>query len=73
MDYGEYEIEVITNDDGEFIARVARKDGRYFRDRALFPFEELAYAETMPHPTREGAIEEAKTIAAASRPLAPRR
>jgi hypothetical protein len=68
MEFGDYTIEVITNDEGEFIARVARKDGRRFKDRNLFLFDVLGYAETGPCSTAEEAIHEAKIIASASRP-----
>jgi hypothetical protein len=73
MEFGDYLIEVLKNDEGEFVARVNRKDGRHFKDRVLFPFEELTYAETMPHATREEAIEEAKALVAASKPLTQHR
>jgi hypothetical protein len=69
MEFGDYLIEVFKNDDGEFIARVARKDRRHFKDRNLFLFEALTYAETVPHATEAEAIEEAKTIVAASKRL----
>ena len=73
MEFGDYLIEVFKNDDGEFVARITRKDGKHFKDRALFPFEVLSYAETMPHATHEEAVEEAKALAIASRPLATHR
>lgn len=69
MEFGDYLIEVLKNDDNEFVARITRKDGKHFRDRTLFPFEVLHFAETMPHATKEEAIEEAKAIATASKPL----
>lgn len=69
MEYGDYLIEIYKNDEGEFVGRIARKDGRHFKDRALFPFEVLVFAETVPRETEEEAIEEAKIIAAASRPI----
>ncbi len=68
VEFEDYIVKVITNDDGEFIGRVSRKDGRHFKDRTLFPFEVLTYAETTPRSTMEEALEEAKSIAAASTP-----
>jgi hypothetical protein len=67
MEFGDYVIETIRNDDGEYIGRVSRKDGRHFIDGTLFPFEVLPYAETRPRSTEEEALQEAKAIAAESK------
>lgn len=63
MEYYDFTIEA-RKEDGGWIARVKRKDGRHFTIRSTMPHALFPWADTMSNfPSEAEAIAEAKLIA----------